>query len=692
MPRTSKRPKDVDAPGRKSKVHHPKFAALSYVWGSPDNPSHVRITSGRHPGTLPITRNLDIALRHIRHPSEVRYIWVDAMCINQADLKEKSHQVQNMYLVYTHAYVTIAWLGPQAEHSGEAISQLQFMHDRLPGVRKTDDQNDSSSREDKRAVSDGSYHPRTLVKNDGILSGVMDRIGPVVDQVMFRLDNAFDVHHNVLKEWPPSMVLAVYSLLNRPYFERAWIRQEIQCAEAVIFQCGYYSFMEEVLWKCVFNLRLQSFDTDFSQAETNVSKAEWSRVLDQIDVIGNLRANGVFLTILDIRYELRGAKCQDARDRIYAFLHMVHLADLLNIRADYTKTIQETYISVAQVLIHSANSLEVLRACELSTRALKIPSWVPDWSTPPQQGGHVLPPWSACGFISADKHPKVSELCCPASGIRIDRVTKVIEHSIAYFTASDDIDRDMKRNFDHASRFLYAIKPSEMRQANGYITGENVYEAYCPLLTWDHYRDEKQPWDPIDHFDESMAYLVQVWSLDTTNFEDNFAALARGGDRLMHKLLELTQGKQFIETEQGYAGFAPVGTEVGDVVCVLLGSDLPVILRRSDVAQNWLVVGTAWVHGLMYGEAIYRNRHSVQYRFGSNEGSTKGRKYYDECINGLEVAYLDPAKSLLENDPVKLLEEAGIEVESFANHPHKLIVREESLRAAGVLIEDFILV
>jgi hypothetical protein len=59
--------------------------------------------------------------------------------------------------------------------------------------------------------------------------------------------------------------------------------------------------------------------------------------------------------------------------------------------------------------------------------------------------------------------------------------------------------------------------------------------------------------------------------------------------------------RRLITTRKGYIGTAPYETNPGDAVCILRGSSLPVILRPSNQS---VVIGAAYVHGIMYGEAI----------------------------------------------------------------------------------------
>jgi hypothetical protein len=70
----------------------PSFEALSYTWGSLIDQRRIEI-NGKF---LWVTTNLKSALRHLRLKNQVRKLWVDAVCVNQADIQERNHQVQEM--------------------------------------------------------------------------------------------------------------------------------------------------------------------------------------------------------------------------------------------------------------------------------------------------------------------------------------------------------------------------------------------------------------------------------------------------------------------------------------------------------------------------------------------------------------------------------------------------------------------
>jgi hypothetical protein len=84
------------------------YTALSYAWGNPEKSCAVFVDGKR----LPITANLDQALRSLRLEAKSPRLWVDSICINQASDQERNHQVRQMCLIYKTATSTIIFLGP----------------------------------------------------------------------------------------------------------------------------------------------------------------------------------------------------------------------------------------------------------------------------------------------------------------------------------------------------------------------------------------------------------------------------------------------------------------------------------------------------------------------------------------------------------------------------------------------------
>jgi hypothetical protein len=145
--------------------------ALSYRWGSTLASRTIDIN-----GTdFVVKENLYQALVHLRLIDSQRVLWIDAICINQKDVHERNHQVQQMADIYSQARLVIAWLGPEAETSQAALQFLAYCYHR-PRNR------------------------RELTENPG---------------------------------WD-----ALEDLYQRDYWKRVWIVQEICLAREVIIVCG----------------------------------------------------------------------------------------------------------------------------------------------------------------------------------------------------------------------------------------------------------------------------------------------------------------------------------------------------------------------------------------------------------------------------------------------------------------------
>ncbi|KAI0392265.1 heterokaryon incompatibility protein-domain-containing protein [Xylariaceae sp. FL0594] len=80
--------------------------ALSYVWGRPIFDEVIQL-DGRH---FRVTKNLHGILCQLRYRDTPRVIWIDAICINQSDLEEKTHQVRLMRDIYSKTQRTVIWL------------------------------------------------------------------------------------------------------------------------------------------------------------------------------------------------------------------------------------------------------------------------------------------------------------------------------------------------------------------------------------------------------------------------------------------------------------------------------------------------------------------------------------------------------------------------------------------------------
>jgi hypothetical protein len=100
------------------------YEALSWCWGDGTRSNKITIRCGISKFSFMIPQNLLEALVALRLKEFVRMLWVDALCINQADPEEKSFQIPMMSRIYRRAEKVCIWLG-QDEDRGAAIEFLK---------------------------------------------------------------------------------------------------------------------------------------------------------------------------------------------------------------------------------------------------------------------------------------------------------------------------------------------------------------------------------------------------------------------------------------------------------------------------------------------------------------------------------------------------------------------------------------
>lgn len=611
------------------------YEALSYAWGSDKLESKVyvkhldRIPSVSRTRAIPITRNLDIALRYLRYETTSRLMWIDALCINQDDKEEKSHLVPLMGRVFKLALRVVVWLGPESDDSSLAIRIC------------------------------GELANRVVVDWERV---VMTPADPIKD-----IDWA---DRSKPLRFTKQEALSLYHLCRRPWFERTWIRQEIKSATTAILRCGH----GEINWAAFETAGFCLTFKGWSDLPEDLFEA-WVFRLDIIEPL--LGDNSKIVFIYSLRQEFGHTQCTDPRDMIYAVLSLMDEADRKkDIKPDYSKPTREVYLEVVEHMLDYKRTTEFLVSCELASMRLDLPSWVPDWSLPlkPKNYGHDYS--SACAWISSQtERPNPNVLRC--SGVQVD----IVAHQHTF-------DRGTTIGALTSIR-----QPPEIFNAKYVGSGNmKVLEAYCRTLCLNAFADSYAPPD-LDYpgFPSSQQLLRRLWTMEGDELTGEGAGeipLDLNEDTYLRYCSDRMIGRSFISTNEGYIGLAPADTRLGDVVCVLLGCPQPVVLRplaADDSSRDrWQVVGVCYVQGLMSGEAIYGNLPS-RYRpvwFHRDE----------DFIDGTQSALHDMETGTYKTNPAEILEEMNIPPVRYRRYPYLLEVPPQTLRDAGVNLVDFDLV
>ncbi|KAJ8131906.1 hypothetical protein O1611_g1718 [Lasiodiplodia mahajangana] len=112
-----------------------EYEALSWCWGLEAADYALKIEENGKTYKKRVKKELALALKYLRLPDQTRTLWIDAICINQDDHQERNHQVQMMSRVYTRAKEVCIWLGEDTDESKTAID---FIHREIMELKNFD--------------------------------------------------------------------------------------------------------------------------------------------------------------------------------------------------------------------------------------------------------------------------------------------------------------------------------------------------------------------------------------------------------------------------------------------------------------------------------------------------------------------------------------------------------------------------
>lgn len=347
---------------------HKEFLAISYYWGKDRTPEyHFKCNDITYPIPLQAYR----ALHRIRNSHQPRYVWIDTVCINQHDEREKEQQVAKMCSIYQSARQVVVYLGEYS--SGAAKFLLDIMHDY----------------EDAQ----GDWVPIAR-----------DRI----DRIKYDQEGPFCETHVDL------IIDGLQELTEIPWFTRMWIKQELWAARSVEVLRGASIFPWTMLDPSRFILSDLKDHIPRQRQEAMQTLSTRFRQLIQPLEIGsaedhaNAKTKGIRNPFLDleqdrdivsvlIAVQSDAAECANPRDYVYALLGMTNISTTgpqynapNAFQIDYKEPAVNTFKRLAEHIIVRDNSLFILFLSDAFPRrdgsgvvdGQVLPSWVPDWRDP----------------------------------------------------------------------------------------------------------------------------------------------------------------------------------------------------------------------------------------------------------------------------------------------------------------------
>lgn len=326
-----------------------KFDALSYTWGS--QAQTLTMVCNNH--EMQVHHNLHSALPHLARRMgrgvSLLPIWVDAVCINQADNEEKVRQIRLMNTLYGRAETVWVWLGcaePEVQvHMPRAISLLPHVVEQ------------GRSREELKI-------PRN-----------------------FRSHEVVDALHGL----EPAVWTAMLHLLRNAWYQRVWIVQEAALARDLVFLCGENRIDSKLLEDAVSAEEFHSYKVrdvngeyvKFKTSEIDQNIMFYIRAIIQRKVSYTVDTPGLLLRLALL---MDGHSCSVAQDRVLGMLGLVKTEEIdatgVTLRALDSVATLYTQFSTYIMLHNSPNDTQFWwRYFNLAFTLNKhagLPSWVPD--------------------------------------------------------------------------------------------------------------------------------------------------------------------------------------------------------------------------------------------------------------------------------------------------------------------------
>ena len=462
--------------------------------------------------------------------------------------------------------------------------------------------------------------------------------------------NGFD-----LRSWH-----AARRLFAGEYWFRAWVFQEIVFANQATVRCG----SKHVAWRDFFIVQWKWEQLKSEPEKFHLLTPEQLMMvtLTFYNAVSSITLHRLAQRRINLPRSLfrllsstSASHATDPRDKIYALLGFEEVA-VLGLEPDYTKPVERVYAGFVQAYLEAEYKLDILFQTGIGYRRaeplIDLPSWVPDFRrsvySVHSHHFHAAEGTLAIATISID----FRKLTAP--GIVYDVITNVdfdrvgehkaiksrwldlaLGHKIkhptgipqlqAYFrtVVADDSGfgygkpgfRDEKSQryfFNLAAGMMFQLGEMALEKdqsafqapSGPQVTGIMLEEAdyILQFFIWHQQipalMSRRALLSPFLGDLESGQDSQIQWPEE----DDDKTRGSTGTHLFLEKQAFTCTNQCFFLTAKGYMGIGCRGIRKDDVVCVLLGCDMPLIIRKME--DYYLLVGNAYIYGLMNGEAL----------------------------------------------------------------------------------------
>ncbi|OAQ66840.1 heterokaryon incompatibility protein (HET) domain-containing protein [Pochonia chlamydosporia 170] len=569
------------------------------------NGQHIRVSATVNEAILRLQSILD---------QDVQYLWIDQICINQADIQERGHQVSLMAEIYSKADSVYVWLG---EDQDGLVGRLEHIISTY--------------------VPNGPKAHTCISKSD-----CADMLKLCAGYVRTDLTRALDEgSQQNSATFAPSDMLVVLELLRRPWFRRAWVVQEVAVAQTATILIGSHAFSLTDIDYLVSLTALAEREADEipcpgTQFRQSKGFQCFHQMVHQRERYHDPGADGHIFAFLCRVAGL--CEATDGRDMVYAFQGIYQRSQSLLIEPDYSLPVEVVFMKLAKALVAESHALDIFAAVNgpgsSSTRhdenfdsmsissstdsftefsdprdsqheSTLFPSWTPDWRFPldhvPLYTGQRSPRFCASGPFA---HRTVSDDqmdCLTARGKIIAHIDAL--HFLAkprrpgdgILTLQQQLPLDMllstlRKQRAKTSPLVTLERILRVIVADGSDRGEfsSKIEASTRRLS-----------------DRRISELVLAWEMTAFPIQnENTVERIHEDARVLEQHCRVSHGRWLFSTQGAEAlGLAPLRTLRGDVVAIVHGSRTPVVLRQV-ADSRYCVVGQCYLERAMYGQAV----------------------------------------------------------------------------------------
>ena len=400
------------------------YEAISYSWSDrEDGLIEYCKTITCNGQALIVTKTAFDALHRFRLPDRERHLWIDAICIDQGNIKERMQQVSIMARIYSTATKTLVWLGNDSpsHRTYDAITCFKGLaSDTKQWVTfyPSDYPSDAARFQamllwcwfqGRWEEGGGSgEHPHAFTKNS-------ER--PVKDGYFYDAEGKPGLDRGGSLQCRDVQLLpCLIALLRRRWFSRRWILQEMRHCRQAVLCCAEWSIGRKPLCQGLYVLRdnLLSFDSVCS-LEILIPLDRARRVLRLQGSYNGPRSQVQRGELSELLLGYEAFDCSDDRDKVFAFLSF---SDVLILQPDYSLSVEAVYFNFARASINNGGVQSLLWQAAIRQPRPKgqsresLPTWVPDFrvvSNLKEEGVTGLMPgsdgWSGEKGLLGGMHP-----------------------------------------------------------------------------------------------------------------------------------------------------------------------------------------------------------------------------------------------------------------------------------------------